>query len=130
MEELYRVTRNYLVLLEPAYELADRAAQERMKKNGYITDLKGTAERMRLKIIEHRMFDLSMNDKNPTGLMIIEKKSEEQNAPKFSCPVSGTPLTKYVDCFFSEESLLAYPIIGNIPCLLPENAIIATQYRE
>ncbi len=37
---------------------------------------------------------------------------------------------KIRDNYFSKESLLLYPIIEGIPCLLPENAIIATHYLD
>jgi uncharacterized protein YbaR (Trm112 family) len=37
---------------------------------------------------------------------------------------------KIRDNYFSKESLLLYPIIEMIPCLLPENAIIATHYLD
>ena len=31
---------------------------------------------------------------------------------------------------FCKESLLVYPVINDIPCLLPENAIIATHFLD
>src|SRR5688500_6437781 len=37
LKELYRVTRKYLVLLEPSFEFASDEARARMKQHGYVT---------------------------------------------------------------------------------------------
>lgn len=135
LKELYRITNKYLVLLEPAYELANDEAKERMKKHGYVTELHSTAKKLGYKIIEYRLFDYASNPLNPTGLLIIEKNANTINNTELVCPISHTPLTKYNDSLlYSKESLLAYPIINNIPCLLKENSILATHlltnYKE
>jgi ubiquinone/menaquinone biosynthesis C-methylase UbiE len=36
LSELYRITKNYLVLFEPCYELASDEAKQRMERNGYV----------------------------------------------------------------------------------------------
>jgi hypothetical protein len=46
------------------------------------------------------------------------------------CPNTETTLTEKDDCYFSQDSYLIYPKIGNIPCLLASNAILATKYEE
>jgi uncharacterized protein YbaR (Trm112 family) len=32
--------------------------------------------------------------------------------------------------YYTSQGLLAYPIIKNIPCLLPQNAIVATHLND
>ena len=49
LEELYRITKKYLILLEPAYEFANTKAKARMDKNGYITKLYPTALKLGFK---------------------------------------------------------------------------------
>ena len=44
VEELFRVARKYLVLLEPCYELAHHEARKRMDAHGYCKNLRGIAE--------------------------------------------------------------------------------------
>jgi ubiquinone/menaquinone biosynthesis C-methylase UbiE len=44
LKELYRVARSFLILLEPAYELADEVARQRMEYHGYCRNLKGISE--------------------------------------------------------------------------------------
>lgn len=127
LKELYRICKKYLILLEPAYEFANKEAQERMIELGYITKLYDTAKKLNYNMIEHKPFDYSANPLNPTGLIIIEKKASEDNQHKLICPVTKTDLIKYNDSFlYSQESYLAYPILEGIPNLLKENAILAT----
>lgn len=92
LRELYRITKKYLVLLEPSYEFADTECRKRMKKNGYVTKLYSTAKRLGYKIVEHRLFDYSRNRLNPTGLMIIEKEAANEGKCNLVCPISHTEL--------------------------------------
>lgn len=130
LEELYRITNKYLILLEPAYELANEVARERMKSHGYITNLYETAKNLGYDIIEHRLFEVSVNSLNPTGLMIIKKSGSSQISEPLCCPITKSNIINKNNAYFSEDSLLAYPIIDDIPCLLPSNAIIATKFMD
>ncbi len=127
LKELYRITKRYLILLEPSFELANDEAKARMKKHGYVTELYSTAKKLKYKIVEHTLFDYSSNPLNPTGLIIIEKNSTRSNDLDLVCPISHTELLRYNDSLlYSKESFLAYPVIDEIPCLLKENSILAT----
>jgi SAM-dependent methyltransferase len=130
LRELYRVARNYLVLLEPGYELADAAARERMDAHGYAKNLKATAETLGYDIIEHKLFEPTLNPLNPTALTIIRTNaSGAQPLDVFACPQFKTPLKSVGGMLFSPEALAVYPIIGTIPCLRIENAILASKYE-
>jgi ubiquinone/menaquinone biosynthesis C-methylase UbiE/uncharacterized protein YbaR (Trm112 family) len=131
LTELYRIAKRYVVLLEPSFEFGSDEAKERMLKLGYVTSLGNTAKSLGYKIIEHRLFDLSSNPLNPTGLLVIEKKagSTEPGIPHLVCPVSKTALNRYENVLFSPDSLLAYPIVKDIPCLLKQNAILAAHFN-
>lgn len=127
LKELYRITGKYLILLEPSFEFATDEARIRMQKHGYVTKLHLTALELGYEIIEHRLFDYSSNPLNPTGIMIIKKESMNFNDTSLKCPISLTDLTNYnQSLLYSKESLLAYPVIEEIPCLLKENSILAT----
>ncbi len=126
LKELYRITKKYLILLEPSFEFANDEGKKRMKKHGYVTKLYSTALKLGYKIIEHRLFDYSPNPLNPTGLILIEKKTKYHNKPNLVCPISKTELSKIKSSFlYSEKSFLAYPVLEGIPCLLKENSILA-----
>jgi len=127
LKELYRITKKYLILLEPSFEFAKEEARARMIEHGYITKLFSTAKKLKYNIIEHRLFEYSSNPLNPTGLIIIEKNVKSSNIPNLVCPISQTKLEEYNDSLlYSKDSFLAYPIIEGIPCLLKENSILAT----
>ncbi len=132
LEELYRIARKYLVLLEPIYEWADEEGKARMDKLGYVRNLKNVIADLGYNMIEYRQFNYSVNPLNPTGLIVIEKVNifEDEISFPLACPVTKQPLKKIKDCYYCEESLLAYPIIDEIPCLLPQNAIVATHFLD
>lgn len=130
LEELYRITNKYLILLEPSYELASEEARQRMKKQGYITNLYNTAKELGYNIIRYELFGISMNNLNPTGLMIIKKETNDKISNPICCPITKSDLIFKNNAYFSEESLLAYPVIKDIPCLLSQNAIIATKFLD
>ena len=129
LKELYRVTNRYLILLEPAYEFASQEGKQRMKHHGYITNLHSTAVELGYNIVIHRLFDYYSNPLNPTGLILIEKNSAPAAKTELVCPVSKSELKDCGSVLYSSGSLLAYPVIQEIPCLLRENAIIATHFQ-
>ena len=130
LKELLRITNKYLVLLEPAFEMASDEAKKRMLKNGYVTQLHETAKKLGCDIQTYRLFHPTPNPLNPTGLMIIKKENPQNNEPAFACPITKTSLKFQKNAYFSEESLLAFPVLDGIPCLLPQNAIIATHFND
>ena len=131
LEELYRVTNKYLILIEPAYDLASEEARRRMEKHGYVQELYNTAISLGYNIITWDLYGKNEVELNPVGIMIIEKNKDADNAfGGWSCPWTKTNLYEQDDCFFSTQSLLAYPKIAGIPILMPESAIVATHFSE
>ena len=47
-----------------------------------------------------------------------------------ACPISKKPIELIRKNYYCRDSFLLYPIVDQIPCLLPENAIIATHYLD
>ncbi|WP_413432499.1 methyltransferase domain-containing protein [Crateriforma spongiae] len=134
LQQLHRVTKHYLVLLEPGYELAGDEAKARMESHGYCRDLPGHCESLGYKVLTHELFPLTANPLNPTALTIIEKRSpaHESHAEQeaYACPETGGRLISNGSVMFSPEGLLAYPIIEGIACLRKENAVMASQFEE
>lgn len=133
ISSLARVARRWLVLLEPAHDLADEAARSRMEQHGYVRDLAATIRDLGLDLVEHRLLPVCSNPLNPTGLYLVRiddgPESEAQRDFQFQCPVSGVPLVPGDGAYYAPESFLAYPVLDGIPCLLEGNAILATKYR-
>jgi SAM-dependent methyltransferase len=131
LQELYRIASRYLVLLEPSYELGSDEAKARMEHHGYVRGLKATAEDLGYKVVEYRLFDHIINPLNPTGLIVIEKNSSASSVtPNYACPITGGVMERSGDCYYAAESLMAYPIIGGVTCLLPENGILASGFNK
>lgn len=128
--ELYRVTNKYLVLLEPAYEFANDESKNRMRYHGYVTNLYSTAADLGYEIIEYKLFGINSNPLNPTGLMIIKKDGKIRKEDPICCPITKTDLTLINNCYFSKDSFLLYPVVDEIPCFLPQNAILATKFLD
>lgn len=132
LEELMRVTKDYLVMFEPIYELADETCKRYMEKHGYVRNLKVIIEELGYKIVKYELLDKEFwpGKTNPTGIIVVKKCSEENTDNVLCDPLLKTSIRRYSDSYFSKESMLAYPIIGGIPCLTTENAIVATHYGE
>ncbi len=129
LRELYRVTNEYLILLEPAYELATPKAKERMERNGYVRGLYQTAIALGYDVLTWELYGKSSNPLNPTGIMIIQKHPQKE-APhnlEYVCPITSAPLELIGNAYYSKESLLAYPVINDVPCLIKDYAIVATK---
>ena len=131
LQELFRVTRKFLILLEPGYELASDEARRRMDSHGYCKKLKGIAESLGYDVLRHELFPFTSNPLNPTAITII-KKDDDSMPPSYilACPKFKTPLENIGNMLFSPEALVVYPIVGDIPCLRIENGIFASKYKE
>jgi hypothetical protein len=94
LRELFRITRRFLVLLEPGYELAGPEARRRMETHGYCRNLRGYAEALGYDVVRHELFPLTANPLNPTALTIIRKeaKSARGGSSVLACPQYKTPL--------------------------------------
>lgn len=130
--ELYRITNKYLLLFEPLYEFASGEIKKHMDEHCYVKNLYSIARNLGYNVIEHKLLYEGMCTLNNTGLIIIEKNKGQTTEVlnPMGCPITKTPIEKIRGNYFSKESMLLYPIIDGIPCLLPDNAIIATHYLD
>jgi ubiquinone/menaquinone biosynthesis C-methylase UbiE len=134
--ELHRITKKYLVLFEPIYEFADDEIKTRMEKHGYIKNLYTTAKSLGYNVIEYKIIiDRNITGTSNTGVIIIEKETCDASPVcgktiSLACPVTKEPLELVKNNYYCRNSMLLYPIVESIPCLLPNNAIIATHYLD
>ena len=131
LRELSRVAGRFLVLVEPDYEHANEATRQRMDHHGYCKDLKGAAESLGLEVIRNGPFEYASDPTNPSGITIIRKPGGGKPASHIlACPKYKTPLEEIGGMMFSPEALSVYPIVGGIPCLRIDNAVLASQFKE
>lgn len=133
LKELFRVTKNYLILFEPDYESTNDENRKRMESLGYIKGLECIIRKLKYEIVYKEKFKNNLNDKNPTVVIVIKKSDlNTKEEDFFACPTSKSKLVKdeIENIYFSPESMVVYPIIKEIPCLRRENAILATKYEN
>lgn len=132
LRECYRVANEYVVLFEPSYEFANEEQRARMKRYGYITHLYQSAKDLGYDVISYDLLGVSIRDEHPLGCMIIHKEpvQEKNREIPLGDPITHTPLRRVKDCYYSEDAQLLYPIVGGIPCLTPQQAIVATKFME
>ncbi len=129
IRELMRIARRAVVLVEPIYELANSEAQSRMSTHGYVRGLKETAERLGASVSGYRLLDYTPTPLNPSGLVLIEKESNEGGGgkPAWRCPLTHTPVSDLGDVFAATQSGLVYPVLRGIPMLRAEHGIVASK---
>lgn len=131
LRELYRVTRKWLLLLEPGYELAGDEARRRMEHFGYCRGLAETCRALGYDVVRHELFPLTANPLNPTAITVISKdEPRERPTHVLACPRFKTPLQELGGMLYSPEALAVYPVLCGIPCLRPESAILANLYPD
>lgn len=131
IQELLRVARRSVVLIEPIYELAGADAQARMHSHSYVRGLKAVAESLGCEVEDYRLLDYSPNPLNPSGVICLGKrnKSSALMQPVWSCPLTHAPLDRIGDAFVARKTGLVYPILNGIPLLCLNNAVLASSYE-
>ncbi len=128
IQEIMRIARKAVVLVEPIYELASAEAQKRMLSHGYVRNLKETAESLGGRVTDYRLLDHCANPLNPSGCVVIEKDPQTRSSsPVWQCPMTGAPMSEANDLYHVKECGVVYPILRQIPMLRPEHAIIASK---
>jgi hypothetical protein len=121
LKEVFRVASRKVVLFEPSYENNSANGKLRMEQLGYVRNLPQHIENLGGKLDEIIPIKNIAHPLNPTHAYIIKPPnniSESNKSDAFCCPVSRVPLkTTRKDCYYSSESMLAYPIVSNVPIL-------------
>lgn len=132
IEEMLRVSKEYLILVEPTYELGNDETKKRIDEQCYIKNLVNTLKEMDVDILEHRLFDIFTHNNNAAITVLRKKKvsSGTTGDVSYACPTCKKKLVKHAGNFFCSECYNVYPVIQNIPMLLKENAILCNKYLE
>lgn len=75
LRELWRVASRYLVLFEPDYDRASKLGKKRMRRLGYVTNLRRHIKDLGYPLAEHRPF-VTGNPLNPTSVFCLWKGAE------------------------------------------------------
>lgn len=132
LRELLRVSRRWVALFEPSYELGNELTRRRVEEHGYCRGLPGVAEGLGARVVEHRLLGFDWVAHNQTGLVLLEKSGVAlaSGEVRLGCPCCHHALDALRGNHFCPECLTVYPTIDGIPCLLPANGILASKYSE
>lgn len=130
--ECLRVSKNFLCLFEPIYELASDESKKRMDHHGYVRNLKSISEEFNVSVIDYRLLDVSSNPLNPTGVLLLQKNNlaatgNNQNQ-NWVCPITNSKLTFLSQYVKAEDLPIYYPYLDLIPILRKDKMILASDY--
>jgi SAM-dependent methyltransferase len=130
LAELFRVTRDKLLLFEPCYEINTEQGQMRMEQMGYIKGLDRIAKSLGGILIDRIAMKNVSNPLNPTACYIIQPpfqaRAAASNDVQFSLPGSSLPLRRVEDFYYSDSTGYCFPILKSIPILKSSAAILAS----
>lgn len=132
LQELIRVARHAVILVEPLYELASDLAKQRMSEHGYVKNLRITAEKLGATVTDYRLLSYCVKPLNPSGVVLIEKgssKGEADGSIRWRCPLTSTPLRAYESGYFSSETGVVYPVLSGIPLLRTVHAVVGSAFE-
>ena len=130
LQELFRVSKKYVILFEPCYENEPLEFQKYMDSHGYVKNLKNEIEKLNGTILEDFTFHDNHNN-HPCGVKIgrpnthcfvIEVTKKVKNNPQFICPISKVALKHHDN--YTHGGGYIYSKINNIPILRKNNAVI------
>ncbi|MCK4264806.1 methyltransferase domain-containing protein [Candidatus Babeliales bacterium] len=136
LDELLRITKRYLILIEPIYELATGEVKKHMEKHRYCRGLLDYLKQANVRILDCRPFhEDQLNKLNPSTLIIVEKNnisghSVKSLVPYFVSPISKRRLFVQKGSLFCPDDGYLYPIINGIPYLLKSKAILASKFLD
>lgn len=131
LEELYRISSKYVVLIEPSNELGNEQTKERIAKHQYCQDLYKTARELHYKVIEYSLFGFYDKPSNQSALLIIEVDPKNKKShPEYACPICKNPLAVHKEHYFCKTDGLIFPVIAGIPCLRRLHGILGSKFLE
>lgn len=132
LSELYRITKHYLVLIEPSNELGSEQTRRRIEEHKYCKDLHKHAKELGLNVLEYRLFFDCAAEGYQNALMIIEKQVRKQLEQQayFACPICKNSLIFHRGNYYCDQCFLTFPVIDDIPCLMSSHGILGSKYIQ
>ena len=136
VKELFRVTKNHLVLFEPYFEGSSQEVRNRMDLHGYFKGIEKIVEDLGGRIEKIIRLENSVNKLNPTNCFVItppdEKVSPESDTSRegiLTVPGTDSPIILKESFYHSPFFGLCFPILEGIPILRTKSSIFASSMR-
>jgi ubiquinone/menaquinone biosynthesis C-methylase UbiE len=138
LRELLRVTARRMVLIEPTTTFASPSQRARMERLGYCQNLAGVLDSLGVEIAVHEPWSVNSNRENVADLIIVDiqqpadnsSTTAEANRAEFVAPTSLARLEEFGSGLYSRTDGLFFPRIADLPILIREKGIIATQLLD
>jgi uncharacterized protein YbaR (Trm112 family) len=131
LAELARVSRRWVVLFEPSYELGGEGTRAHVEKHGYIRGLPAAAEAHGLTIVRHELIPETAMPTNETAVLVLRKDAPRPAPQRWHvCPRCRTELQALKGALFCAAEGLVYPVIDGIPCLTERDAVVASAFAD
>ena len=135
MKELFRVTKNHLVLFEPYYEGSSQEVKNRMDHHGYFKGIEKIVEDLGGSIEKITRLENPLNPLNPTHCFVVAppaaKAGTEGDSSRFAgenltVPGTDSPILLREGFYHSSFFGLCFPILEGIPILRLNRSIFAS----
>lgn len=130
LAELARISRRWVALFEPSYELGSEQTRARIEEHGYCRGLPEAAATLGLRVVRHELIESPLRANNQTALLLLEKEAAAPSEAFFACPACRTPLRAHAGVWFCTPCSLIYPVIQGIPCLVSGNGILGSKFLD
>ncbi len=121
INELFRVTKNVLIMFEPLFDYGSPEIQKRMLEHNYAKNIYKHVKKLN-GYIKTESINNSINKLNPTYFHVITKKSVNQKTKiKFTSPGTDYRLNKKNSWYHSKDFNLMFPIFEDLPILKLDN---------
>ena len=113
INELYRIAKKGVCMMEPHYERANKKQKRRMKKFGYIRGLEKyfIEKKYNYKIFKNEYF---FNKDNPSSIFILKKKPKKENVHEYVDPYTKEKLLKLERNYYNKRTKQLFPEFNNI----------------
>jgi SAM-dependent methyltransferase len=130
LRELLRVAREKVILFEPSYELGGAGTRARIEEHGYCRGLPSIVAAIGGHIVSHKLLQNPISATNATAALVIEKPRVSSGSKPccFACPKCALHLETLRGNLYCQSCAMVFPMIDGIPCLLPDNGILAAFY--
>ncbi len=128
--ELARISRRWIVLSEPSYELGGEQTRRHIEAHGYVRGLREVAEELGLTVVGHRLLSGVAPHNRAAALVLRKPDAGPARSSWLGCPRCSRELLPVRGHLFCPAEGLVYPVLDEIPCLDPRNAIIASAFGD
>jgi len=132
INELSRVTKKFLILVEPSYELGNKITRKHIEEHGYVRGLTNFVKKSGFEILKYELLKKSFRKNNQMAIIVARKKNQIRNnsSTYYVSPISKTKLAQRKNYLYCKEDSHVFPIIESIPCLLKNNGIVASKISD